>query len=138
MSAALSVQYGRVIKVEMKIEDNEKVYEFDIRDVKGMDWDIECHADTGQIIETEREVSSLVSSPYSDRIKYSERESRAIALEKFPGEILELEYEIESDNRVVYEFDIRQSSGTIVKVEIDAETGEIHEENKELWQIGYE
>ena len=68
MSNALAVQHGRVIKVEMKIEDDDKVYEFDIRDTSGSDWDIECHADTGQIIETEREVSSLISSEFKDKI----------------------------------------------------------------------
>lgn len=138
MNTVLSAQPGRVIKVEMKLEDNAKVYEFDIRDMNGIDWDLECHADTGQIIETERELISLLSSEFKDRINYSVSESRAIALKKYPGEILEQEYEIEADNRVVYEFDIRLASGDIMKVEIDAATGEFHEENRELWQIGYE
>lgn len=138
LQAALDTRSGMVIKVEMKTEDERYVYEFDIRDNQARDWDIECEADTGEIIEIEREVTTPRHPDFQAWMKVSEAQAREAALEVYPGEIIEVEYEIEADGRAVYEFDIKQKSGVEMKVEIDAGTGEIHEANQEHWQIGYE
>ncbi len=138
MSSALSRQFGRVVKVELKTESDALVYEFDIRDGKGMDWDIECDAGTGEIIEIESEVTSFVPVGSDKKVGISEKAARGIALQHFPGEIVELEYEVESDGTLVYEFDIVLKNAKRMKVEINAEDGSIHEANEELWQIGYE
>ena len=52
---------------------------------------------------------------------------------------METEFEIEADGRASYEFDIKKADGQEVKIEIDAETGKIAEDDeKELYQIGQE
>lgn len=138
LQAALDTRSGMVIKVEMKTEGERYVYEFDVRDNQARDWDIECEADTGEIIEIEREVTTPRHSDFQAWQKVSEAEARRTALEYYPGEIIEIEYEIESDGRAVYELDTKQKNGVEMKVEIDAGTGELHEANQEHWQIGYE
>ena len=51
---------------------------------------------------------------------------------------MEAEYEIESDGRASYEFDIKTDKGEI-KLEVDAASGKIVEDNeKEIYQIGKE
>jgi uncharacterized membrane protein YkoI len=68
----------------------------------------------------------------------SEADARKIALDKYPGEIVEVEYEIEPDGAASYEFDIRSKDGKEMKVEVDATTGKIVEANPEHFQVGKE
>lgn len=56
--------------------------------------------------------------------KISMDEARAIALKKVSGKVIEEELEKEN-GRLQYAFDIRDSSGKIWDVEIDAITGEV-------------
>ena len=44
---------------------------------------------------------------------------------RLPGKILGVELEIEDDGRIVYEFDVIDSSGRLWEVEVDAATGKI-------------
>lgn len=138
LDAAMQRQPGMVIKVEMKQERGAPVYEFNIRDKEARDWDVECHADTGEIIEVEREVTTPLHPDFQVNLQFDESTARERALAEYEGDIVEAEYEIEADGRAVYEFDIRQPDGTEMKIEIDAATGEVHEANREFWQIGYE
>jgi len=71
-------------------------------------------------------------------VKISEAEARQITLKRYPGEIIEVEYEIEPNGDASYEFDIRTKGGKEMKVEVDATTGKIVEESEELYQIGKE
>lgn len=138
LGAAMQVRPGMVIKVEMKQERGAPVYEFNIRDDDARDWDVECDADRVEIIEVEREVTTPLHPDFQAGLKIDEASARERALAEYPGDIIETEYEIESDGRAVYEFDIRQQDGTEMKIEIDAASGEVHEANREFWQIGYE
>lgn len=136
--AALLKQPGQVVKVEFKIEDKREVYEFDIRGLDGMDRDLECLKQTGEIIEIEQEVAHPNHPLFKRNVKINEREAREIALARFAGEIIEVEYEIEADGRSSYEFDIDTGDGREIKLEVDATSGEIVEINEERWQIGLE
>lgn len=138
MANALGEHSGMVIKVEMKREAGGPVYEFDIRDNNAQDWDIECDADSGEIIEVEMEVTTPRHPAFQAVMTVSESQARKTALEAYDGIIIETEYEIESDGLAVYEFDVKQADGKEMKVEINAATGELHEVNLEYWQIGYE
>jgi uncharacterized membrane protein YkoI len=136
--AALNERAGEIVKVEMKIEDNAYVYEFDIRGIEGSDWDIECAAASASIIEVEREVDSMSHSLFKAKAKLNEQAARKIALAEYPGEIVEVEYEIEANGDASYEFDIDTLAGQEMKIEVDAATGKIVEANREIWQIGLE
>lgn len=138
MSEVMKIKPGNVIKVELKEEGDSLIYEFDIRDEKNNDWDIECDRDSAEIIEIEEEVFNPEDRRFAEMKKIDLEAAKATALKAYPGEIIEVEYEIENDGLAVYELDIDTISGEEIKLEINAMTGEIHEVNRELWQIGYE
>ncbi len=136
--AALHTQAGDVIKVELKKEQGELIYEFDIRGTDGQDWDIECSVSNVKITEVEREVDNVHHPLFAKNVEVNEKEARRIALEAYPGAIVEVEYEIEENGDSSYEFDIDTDSGKEMKIEIDAKTGKIVEADEEIWQIGLE
>lgn len=138
--AVLATHAGQVIKVEKKHEAEQFMYEFDIRDPQGADWDIECVMQTAEIHEIEREVDTPNDPLFKSMAKISEKRARDIVLESYPGHIVAVEYEVENagEGPSVYEFDIATDSGEQMKAEVNASTGEIGEANRQLWQIGFE
>lgn len=59
--------------------------------------------------------------------------------ERYPGHVLEVEFEDDDDHcrhesscekRWVYEFKIMQSDGTLIKLKVDARTGEVIKETR--------
>jgi uncharacterized membrane protein YkoI len=138
LGAALKEHAGTVVKLELKVEKGVPVYEFDIESQDGRAWDIECDATTGKIVEVEEEVASAADEKFAAKLKVSEEQARKTALARHPGEIEEVEYEIEPDGKASYEFDIVTSAGKERKVEVDATSGEIVEDNEEIYQIGEE
>lgn len=138
LQTALQARDGQVVKVELKLENDREVYEFDIRTLDGKDWDVECLKATGELIELEQEVDHPNHPLFKRNVKFNEEEARKIALKRFPGEIIEVEYEIESNGASSYEFDIDTYQGDEIKIEIDAATGKVVETNQELWQVGLE
>jgi hypothetical protein len=71
---------------------------------------------------------------FKEKARISLEEAKAIALKKYPGTIVETEFEIEADGSASYEFDIARKNGKEMKVEVDATSGKIVEANRELWQ----
>ncbi len=138
LTAALDERPGQVVKVEYKIEEQQHIYEFDIRGRDGFDWDVECLKNSGEIVEVEQEVAYPNHPEFKAKVKISEQEAREIALARFEGDIVEVEYELEADGRVSYEFDIDTLNGEEIKIEVDATTGQIVETNVEIWQVGLE
>ena len=136
LRAALAEKNGGVVKVELKMERNVPVYEFDIETPDGKAWDIECDTETGKISEIEQEVSSVDDPLFKAKMKISEAEARKIALAAHAGEIIEVEYEIQPDGSAAYEFDIKTKDGKEIKVEVDAATGKMDDTDNELYQIG--
>lgn len=138
MQKVLQQQPGQVLKVEKKHETGMLIYEFDVRGENGLDWDIECTQDAGEIWEVEREVQNPNDPLFKSKVTVGENAARKIALEKYAGTIRKVEYEVESDGIAVYEFDIDMADGQEMKVEINAANGNLHEANQEIWQIGPE
>ncbi|MEW6038696.1 MAG: PepSY domain-containing protein [Pseudomonadota bacterium] len=138
MHAALAKRAGEVVKLEFKDERGTPTYEFEVLGSDGKSWELECDALTGKITEEEQEVADAEDALFKAKAKISLEEAKKIALAAHPGEIVEVEYEIESDGNASYEFDIKTKDGE-VKLEVDAATGKIIEDNeKELYQIGKE
>lgn len=136
-TAALKAKPGMVVKVELKTEKGAPVYEFDIeRDGKA--WDVECDGHTGKVTEIEEEVAGVDAPAFKAKAKVSLDEAKKIALTKYPGEIIETEFEIESNGDASYEFDIVGKDGKEWKIEVDAASGKIVEANQEFAQIGKE
>ncbi|MBP5985908.1 MAG: PepSY domain-containing protein [Azonexus sp.] len=135
--AALAAKPGKVVKVELKREKGQLMWEFDIEG-EGKAWDVEVNASTGKVNEIEQEVVSADDPMFKAKAKVSLEDAQKTALKKYPGKIKETEYEIESDGKASYEFDIVTTNGKEMKVEVDATSGKIVEASPELWQSGDE
>jgi uncharacterized membrane protein YkoI len=135
--AALAKHAGEIVKLEMKTEKKEAMYEFDIESADGTAWDVECSVKTGQVTEVEEEVSAN-NPKFVKKAKVSVAKALATALAAYPGTVAEIEYEIEPDGKASYEFDITEKDGEEIKVEVDATTGKIVENSYEVYQIGQE
>jgi uncharacterized membrane protein YkoI len=137
VKAALNQKDGKIVKLEYKSEKKTGVYEFDIETPDGKAWDVECDAKTSKVTEIEEEVKK--DDPrFVALAKVTEEAAKATALAKHPGTVVEVEYELESDGKASYEFDILEADGEEVKVEVDATTGKIVEVSYEIYQIGQE
>ncbi|GJM05316.1 MAG: hypothetical protein DHS20C09_13070 [marine bacterium B5-7] len=137
LDAALDTIAGNPRKVEMKMEGDDPVYEFDIEANDGNTYSVECNAEEGFITEVEREASA--NDPvFKKYAKVSLKEAESTALDFHPGKVVATEYEVGSDGSVTYEFDIQTKLGYEVKVDVDAVTGKIEEANIELYEIGAE
>lgn len=140
LSAAKEVKAGDFVKVEYLImtSGGRPTYEIEVRDADGVEWELMCDARGAYIYEIEREVDSPDDPLFKARAKVSEADAKATALALYPGEVKEVEYEIEMDGSPTYEFDIVDKHGVEWKVEVSAETGEIIEVAVEKWEIGME
>ena len=138
LQAALAKMPGDVVKLELKSERGTPTYEFEIAG-KDRTMEFECDANTGKITEEEQEVDSPENPAFKSKVKISLEQAKDIALKKHPGKVVETEYEIESNGHASYEFDIEKADGTEAKLEVDATTGEIVEDDeREIYQIGKE
>lgn len=138
LDAALDTIPGNARKVEMKMEGDDVVYEFDIESsVNGSTYNVECNAEEGFITEVEREVTAD-DKAFKSVAKISQDQARETALLFHPGQVVAEELEVGFDGDATYEFDIQTEHGYEVKVDVDAATGEIEEANIELYEIGSE
>lgn len=138
LDAALDTIPGHARKLELKMEGDDPIYEFDIEaNADGETYNVECNAEEGFITEIEREVSK--DDPLFKKlakISYAEAEETALAFH--PGKVVSSEREISFEGDATYEFDIQSIHGYEVKVDVNAATGEIEEANIELYEIGVE
>ncbi len=138
LDAALDTIPGHARKVELKMEGDDPVYEFDIEaKADGNTYNVECNAEEGFITEIEREVEAN-DAAFKKLAKISQAEARDTALMFHPGEVVASEMEVGFDGDATYEFDIQSVHGYEVKVDVDAATGDIEEANIELYEIGME
>lgn len=135
--AALGKHDGKIVKLEMKSENKQAVYEFDIESADGTAWDIECDVKTAKVTEVEQEVKAE-DAKFKELAKVTEADAKATALAAHAGAIAETEYELEPNGKASYEFDITEADGEEVKVEVDASSGKIVEVSYEVYQIGKE
>lgn len=138
LDAVLDTIPGEARKVELKMEGDDPVYEFDIEAAAdGKSYNVECNAEEGFVTEIEREVSA--SNPTFKKLaKVSQAEAKKTALAFHPGKVVATELELGADGDATYEFDIQSIHGYEIKVDIDASTGEIEEANIEIFEIGAE
>ncbi len=138
MKAALAKHDGELTKLELKIERGTPTYEFEILSKDGKSWELECDANKGKITEEEQEVSNTDDPLFKEKAKFTLDQAKEIALKAAPGEVVEVEYEIESNGNASYEFDIKTDKGE-VKLEVDGTSGKIIEDKQsEIYQIGKE
>jgi uncharacterized membrane protein YkoI len=129
---------GELIKLEKLSVAGKPFYEVEIKDSKGVEWEFMCNAKTGKITETESEVSSVDDEAFKKTAKVTEKEATDIALKAHPGNVQEVEFEIEENGDASYEIDIVNDKGVETKVEVNVANGKIIEESTEKWEIGEE
>jgi len=137
MRAALAKHPGEVLTVEAELDKGKPQYEFDIKGADGKEWEVEVDAKSGRMIEDEQEVANADDPVFKSKAKITQDEAKKIALAKYPGELVESEFSLESDGTPVYEFDIKSKNGKEWEVEVNAVTGKLSEDpEEEVWQIG--
>lgn len=139
MKAALAKHPGDVLTLEAEISKGKAQYEFDIKGKDGKEWEVECDAKSGKVIEEEQEVANADDPAFKSKAKITQDEAKKTALAKYPGEVVDSELSIESDGNPSYEFDIKTKDGKEMEVEVDAMTGKLAEDpEEEIYQIGAE
>lgn len=138
IAAVQKQQAGDLVKLEKLQVAKKPVYEIEVKDSKGMEWEFMCDAKTGKITEKETEATSATDEAFKKNAKVSEDDAKATALKAHAGTIVEVEYEIEENGSPSYEFDIVNDKGVETKVEIDAVSGKIIETATESWEVGEE
>jgi uncharacterized membrane protein YkoI len=132
---------AHVKSVEMESKSGRLKYEFEIKTVLGgVEWEVECSADTGEITQVERDVKPD-DDAFKDVARVSEEQALAIAVERVPGTVREIEYEVSPDGRAWYEFTLLLKDGTTTEVMVDAATGDIlgvddEQDEGEFYRIG--
>ncbi len=129
---------GDLVTLEKLNVSGKAVYEIELKDANGFEWEFMCDVESGKVFETESEVSSANSLAFKSKMRVTEEDAIAIALKAYPGIVKEVEYEIEENGDASYEFDIVNDKGVETKVEVDAATGKIIEVAIEEWEIGIE
>jgi uncharacterized membrane protein YkoI len=139
MKAALAKHPGEVLTLEAEISEGKAQYEFDIKGKDGKEWEVECLAKSGKVIEEEQELANADDPAFKEKAKITQDEAKKTALAKYPGEVVETEFSIEADGSISYEFDIKTANGKEMEVEVDAVTGKLSENpEEEIYQIGVE
>ena len=131
----LAAHPGQAVSVRLELEDGKRQYEVDIKGDDGTRWEIECDGQSGKLLETEREVAAD-DAEFSSTATVRVDAAMKAALDKYPGTVLKIEYEIENGGKLAYEFDIRRADGKLLEVEVDAITGDPSDPEEVLWQIG--
>ena len=137
VSAAVSKYPGHILSLEAEIENDRLIYEFDIKTKAGPEIEIECDAIKHTLHDYEVELDG--DDPiFTSAVKISEQEAKDIALAKYKGKVVDIEYAMEGNNPA-YEFDIYvKDKGHEFEVEVDGVTGKILETEIEIYDIGAE
>lgn len=140
LKSASAIKEGYYAKLEYLTLTGmgEKTYEIEIHDKNGVEWELMCDIEEGNIYEVEREVESPNDPLFKKHMQVDEKTAGETALALYPGKIVHTEYEIEPNGDATYEFDIYDRPGVTHKIEVDAATGEIIEVAIEKWDIGRE
>jgi uncharacterized membrane protein YkoI len=133
LDAALDLIPGHPRKLELMVEGDDPIYEFDIEH-QGTVYNVEC--EEGVVSEISREVSAD-DATFKELAKVSEADARKMALAIHPGKVVAMEYEIGSKG-ATYEYDIQTTVGYEVKVDVCADDGEVGDVSVEVYEIGPE
>lgn len=135
VKAAQEKHPGKLMSLSSEIEDGKSQYEIDIQGQDGFGWEAECNAATGKINRIEREIRAYAKE-FKSKARIRLDAAIKIALDKYPGDVLNTEYDMEDDGEISYEFVIRANNGKMIEIEVDAVTGKLAGEEEVLYRIG--
>lgn len=99
------------------------VYELNVL-MGTMDHDLDINADTGEVLELERDETDDVEQAIDLNSPMTWETARDNALNAVSGQITSWKLEYDDDD-TAYEFDIRDSSGDEIEVEVNVNTGSV-------------
>ena len=139
-SRAIALQKvpGAVTDVELEDEDGTIVYGVEVQAKDGSKQDVKVDAQTGKIVKVDNgdeeengqeendqeENDKQEQAKLAELAKITEAESKAIALQKVPGTVTEVELEDE-DGTIIYGVEVQVKDGSKQDVKVDAQTGKI-------------
>ena len=132
-----------VLSVERELKMGAAFYEFEVRArADGLRWEVECNADTGEIVRIERDVAADDPS-FRAVALVSRDEAVRIAATEVAGRPVAIEYEMSPEGVAWYEITLKRSDGATWEVMVDARSGAVldvdHDEgNRTLFRIGPE
>jgi uncharacterized membrane protein YkoI len=124
LAAVLNVAGGTVSHMKLEIEGGQPYYEFKVKGDDGHEWEAECDANSGEVVEMQREVSRQ-DSTFNQAARVVENEARHTAAERYPGKIVKSGRLLNYEGRPIYEVEITTADGREMEVEVDGATGEI-------------
>jgi uncharacterized membrane protein YkoI len=138
LHAVTSIRPGKFHKVEYLsvTDEHQSAYEIEVKPVGGRSWEFECGTQGAVILEMQQQVDSPADSLFKAGMKLDQQQAIAIATRVYPGEVEEIQYELDVHGAPRYELDIVDADSIRLKVEVSAVTGKIEEVQVELWQIG--
>ncbi|HZP88297.1 MAG TPA: PepSY domain-containing protein [Burkholderiales bacterium] len=141
LQAAQAKVSGQVTNLKLEIEAGKPLYEFKANGQARQKWEIECDANTGQLLEVERKVDRNDQELLA-AAKIVESKAREIVLQRIAGKVSSSERAI-AEGRPTYEIEIAAADGKAMEVKVDAATGEIvsienESEEKTVYEIGQE
>lgn len=148
---ALARVQGTINEGELEMENGKLIYSFDILNRKSGITEVQVDAKTGKIVSVKKESLAQEAAEkrlenngkmksddddddknhqanikkYAKQAKITMAQAKEIALKRIPGGTI-LEEDLEMENgRLQYAFDVKDTSGKVFDVEIDAKTGEV-------------
>ena len=140
LHAVTAIRPGKFVKVEYLgvTDEHQAACEIEGKPATGRHWEFECVVASGAIIEMEQEVDTPDDPLFKRSMKVDAKQAIATATSLYPGEVAEIEYEIDANGSPRYEIDIVDLDSIQMKIEVSAVSGKIEEVQVELWQIGEE
>jgi uncharacterized membrane protein YkoI len=136
VNASLAKHPGNIVSLASEIEDGKAQYELDIKGNDGLNWEVECDAATGKINRIEREINPG-SKEFKSKAKIRLDAAIKIALDKYPGQVRNIEYDLEDDGEISYEFIVETDDGKLIEIEVDAVSGKLAGFETVNYRIGH-
>jgi len=136
VASSLQKHPGKIVSLASEVEDGKKQYELDIKGNDGRNWEVECNAKTGKINRVEQEISPN-DAAFKSKAKIRLDQAIKSALDKYPGHIVNIEYDLEDDGEISYEFMIETVDGKAIEIEVDAVNGKLAGFETVNYRIGY-
>lgn len=136
VNASLAKHPGKIVSLASETEDGKAQFELDIKGNDGMNWEVECDAVSGKINRIEREIDPGTKE-FKSKAKIRLDAAIKIALDKYPGQVRNIEYDQEDDGEISYEFIIETTDGKLIEIEVDAVSGKIAGYESIGYRIGH-
>lgn len=138
LKAARALRAGQVMKVEYLAvsDEHQAAYEIEIKPPSGRTWEFECGVEHGAILEMQQQVASADDPLFKRGAKVDRQRAVAAATAVYPGEVEEIQYELDAHGQPRYEVDLVDVDSVRFKIEVSAVSGQIEEMQIEAWQIG--